>query len=566
MKNLTGNLIEFCAITKAAKSAISSATGKNDAETCLRQGWQKAFEGKKFQRLGGGDIRFSFSARNMASKELWFEVKLRQNDPKKGSGKNALPYFTYAVDAMDTEAREYASLHDFAYIAPDVYQQLKALALPEPWSFVDKDNGYEILSWYLNGTFLHLLDEGKILYGADGEGKIAAFCTGLVNRSFEDIYCVCVPNTNGKAEWRVDAFCPKGSRHAGKRLVRTFGNEMPKRATYYHNVTDVVYDGTLELVPDYDHLMHRLYRIELSSLRQLCFGSSEATEVIHRAEREKDPAKREQVLKDLTDTVMNDENLHRTIWRALSDACSLAQTRARYMFSSAIPAWNPQRGVGGKVFFCLPLSLVDVNRVDAVLVAARVEVQREGQVYAYYEGATLNSLQMAYKSARTLQRVDGMMGWIESAFPTLHRADEAGRAQERSAFSSSIAQEMTPAPVRPVVEEGAATRIAQLIPSDPVMGKYAVRPGDTIGIHRRSESPQPKIELPSIETFHYVSQKHGTFNWSGGAWSFTQHGTNGTEIFRADGSVQKLGPGSTATLFSGDELSFAGSAHMQFLA
>lgn len=565
MDTITGDLFEFCAITNAAREAVNRTTGGTDAEDLLKAGWKLAFADKSYKCMR--DImRFQMSVRDQAGEEQVLVVKLKQNDPsKKPARKNPKPYYTYGVDREDGSQRPYQRLWDFAYVSDSAYKQLMDLALPEPWSFTDRDGGHEILSWYLNGTFLHLLDEEKIRYGRDAQGKFAVFCTGLVNRNFEDIYCFCEPNSKAKAEWIVKSFCTKGSGNAGKRLVRAFGTDMPQRAVYYRTLTDVVYDGSFELVPDFEHLMLRWNRVEPSALRVLFAGSAEAAPLIDEAERESDPKKRQELLEPLKGIVDGDERLRRSLWRALSDACELAQTRARYMFSSAIPSWNPKRSKGGEVFFCLPLSLVDVDRVDAVLVARRIEVQRDGAPYCYYEGETIYSLQMAYEHARTLQRVDGLMGWIESAFPSVAAEGSITPAGGDSAFSSTIAPSMTPQLGNDDEQDDPSSRLARLAPEDPAMGTYVVRPGDVIGVARRSSDPAPDIVLPSIRTFKYVSQRHGTFTCAGGTWSYEQHDVNGTKVRHLDGSVQKLTKGSKTELASGDELSFAESAWMKFM-
>lgn len=565
MDTITGDLFEFCAITNAAREAVNRTTGGTDAEDLLKAGWKLAFADKSYKCMRD-IIRFQVSVRDQAGEEQVLVVKLKQNDPnKKPARKNPKPYYTYGVDREDGSQRPYQRLWDFAYVSDSAYKQLMDLALPEPWSFTDRDGGHEILSWYLNGTFLHLLDEEKIRYGQDAQGKFAVFCTGLVNRNFEDIYCFCEPNSKAKAEWIVKSFCTKGSGNAGKRLVRAFGTDMPQRAVYYRTLTDVVYDGSFELVPDFEHLMLRWNRVEPSALRVLFAGSAEAAPLIDEAERESDPKKRQELLEPLKGIVDGDERLRRSLWRALSDACELAQTRARYMFSSAIPSWNPKRSKGGEVFFCLPLSLVDVDRVDAVLVARRIEVQRDGAPYCYYEGETIYSLQMAYEHARTLQRVDGLMGWIESAFPSVAAEGSITPAGGDSAFSSTIAPSMTPQLGNDDEQDDPSSRLARLAPEDPAMGTYVVRPGDVIGVARRSSDPAPDIVLLSIRTFKYVSQRHGTFTCAVGTWSYEQHDVNGTKVRHLDGSVQKLAKGSKTELASGDELSFAESAWMKFM-
>lgn len=565
MDTITGNLLDFCAITKAAREEVNRATGRIDADDCLKAGWKRAFADNAYKRMRD-IVRFQMLVCNQAGKEVVLTVKLKESDPsKKPVRANPKPYFTYGVDSEDGSQRPYKSLWEFAYVSNDAYMQLMDLALPEPWSFTDREGGHEILTWYLNGTFLHLLDEDKIRYGQDDKGKFAVFCTGLVNRNFEDIYCFCEPNDNPKNDWVARSFCTKGSGNAGKRLVRAFGTDMPQRAVYYRTLTDVVYDGSFDLVPDFEHLMLRWNRVEPSALRVLFAGSLEAAPLIDEAARETDPEKRQRILEPLAGIVDGDERLRRSLWRALNDACELAQTRARYMFSSAIPSWNPRYSKGGQVFFCLPLSLVDVDRVDAVLVARRIEVQRDGAPYCYYEGETLYSLQMAYKHARTLQRVDGLLGWIESAFPQVAVEGSITPAGGDSAFSSTIAPSMTPQLAHDNGQDDPSSRLARLLPEDPAMGTYVVRPGDVIGVARRDTDPAPDIVLPLIRTFWHVSQRHGTFSCADGTWSYEQHNANGTKVRHLDGSTQKVPAGSKVELASGDELSFAESAWMKFM-
>ena len=208
---------------------------------------------------------------------------------------------------------------------------------------------------------------------------------------------------------------------------------------------------------------------------------------------------------------------------------------------------------------------IDLVRANIGFSQADITVQRDGAPYCYYEGETIYSLQMAYEHARTLQRVDGLMGWIESAFPSVAAEGSITPAGGDSAFSSTIAPSMTPQLGNDDEQDDPSSRLARLAPEDPAMGTYVVRPGDVIGVARRSSDPAPDIVLPSIRTFKYVSQRHGTFTCAGGTWSYEQHDVNGTKVRHLDGSVQKLAAGSKVELVSGDELSFAESAWMKFM-
>ena len=562
------NLADFCNITRHAQESVNAATGDSDGRSRIEQGWTKARDAHRIKTLNDG-YRFSFSTERKDGTSLWFEARLKVSN--KGGAKD---YFTYAVDLMEGEPRKYARFRDFAIIAGDdqvsPLTELARMTLPEPWSFTSPEDT-SLLRDYLNSTFLHLQDEGKIVEGRDGEGKFVAFATGLVDRTFEDIYCVCVPN-NGNADripWRVEGFCTMGSRHIGKRLREALGNRPPRRASYFSQVADIIYDGQLDLVPDYSHLMQRLNRVDSFALKSLLFTSNEALQVIQEAESEKDPGKYDTLMSKIPSIVAQDEKLSASVKEALRKACTAAQARARYMYSSALPAWNPQRHKGGKLYFCLPLCLVDDEHVDTVLVARKVEASTP-----YYEGSTLYTLQMAYRDARSIQRVDGLMGWISAAFAPI---DNEGRVGETSAFNSTIAPEMTPPPISsfehldetPIDPSGfASTRTAVLHPQDNHMAHFvtplAVRPGDTIGLKRRENEPAPIIELPTYETFGHVSHIHGRFICENEKWTYIQEGRFGSDIFRVDGTVQHLEQGGAAPVKTGDELSFAGSARFRF--
>lgn len=559
---VTDNLADFCMITRHAQQAVNVVTGKTDGTAQIERGWTKAYRAHRVQPVGPGR-RFAFAVKRSDGTEVWFEmgIKPSRTDEKK-------PFFTYAIDQLGGEPREYTGFRDFAYAEQgdrrNVYRELARSALPEPWSFTDPNN-LDLLERYINSTFLHVEDEGKIAYASDEDGKMAVFSTGLVNKSFQDIYCFCVPNDRGKP-WRVDMFCTRGSGHAGKRLQRAFGNKPPERACYFTHVTDIIYDGSLDLVPDYDHLMRRLYRININALRTLMFRSNEALLLIEKAAAKTSEQKRREALKGLEKIVEQDDALWRSMRKALADACAVAQARARYMYSSALPAWNARRSKGGRMYFCLPLCLVDPDRVDVVLVVHKVEASEP-----YYEGATLYTLQMAYADARAVQRVDGLMGWIGGAFPPV--ADDNGAPRKTSAFASTVAGEFTP----PMGDEADADRtqedapkdsavFAELIACDPDIGNFVVRPGDTVGVFRRNTSPAPAIELPEFKTFNAVSQHQGTFTYDSGIWHFAQEGRNRTQIFHIDGSTTALSAGQAAELHMGDELSFANSCHLRFKA
>lgn len=560
------NLTEFCNITRHARERVSAATGAQDGKPLIERGWSEAHDANRIQTIKAG-YRFTFSAKRKDGVIVWFEVLLKASDREGAKG-----YFTYAVNLINDAPRKFTRLQDFAVAGKggqtSPFDDLAGMALPEPWSFTDPTKT-DLLRDYLDATFLHLQDEDKIVYGSDVEGKFAAFATGLVDRTFEDIYCLCVPN-EGKVPWRIESFFTKGSRHAGKRLREALGDQLPQRASYFSQVTDIVYEGQLDLVPDYDHLMQRLGRIDLFALKSLLYTSDEALRIIQEAEGEENPGKRDALMSKISPIVAQDGELSATVKKALKNACAVAQARARYMYSSALPAWNPQRHKGGQLYFCLPLCLVDEEHVDTVLVAKKVDAARP-----YYEGSTLYTLQMAYRNARSIQRVDGLMGWMGAAFTPKDRGETRA---ESSAFESTIAPDLTPRPHLATDDPGAtpvnpshidSSLMAVLHPQDSHMAKFvtplAVHPGDTIGLMRKKGEPAPAIAVPRYGTFRSVSHIHGRFDHKNGEWVYSQEGQFGSDIFRIDGTSQHLERGDAARIRTGDELSLAGSLRLRFV-
>ena len=584
MSNIPANALAadfsaFCSLTDRAKNEIRQLSGATNVLAGLQAGWKTAYKNKQY-RNRGKEVYFCVSFASPAGAVTWFEIRMKPSDPKKA--KDGKAFYIYAADKMEGKPREYNSFRDFAFVEQskgpnerNLYRDLANTALAEPWSFT-KEDGTDLLERYLDATFLRVLDEDKISYGEDVEGELATFCTGLVNKRFEDIYCVCVKNSRGNLPWRVDAFCTRGSSHAGKRLQKIFGTKLPARANYFSSKTDAIYDSSLPLVPDYEHLMLRLGRIAIPTLRELFAEDDEALDLIRKAEHIGTVTERDMFLTREFGKIKLSDSRYYAISQRLESAVKVAQARVRYMYSNALPAWNPKRYVGGQAYFCLPLCLLDENHTDTVLIA----VLQSNSAEPYYEGATLYTLNMAYRDARAVQRTDGLTGWIGGAFAS--QDSDEDKAPKPSDFASNVAPQLTPPPVpipvpAPVPAEPVRTKAAMLRavpdPTDPNFScALEVHNGDEIGIARRSGEKLPEILLPThtdklYQTFFNVSQHHGVFSLNNGIWSYEQRGSWPTDIFHADGTRITLSAKGQSTAFaSGDEFSFAGSMRLKFEA
>lgn len=554
MERLGDNLSSFCKITYIVRKDVSDLIGEGDAEQFLREGWKQSFADKSYH-LKGSTIIFPIPLPRTGEESAWVEIVLKKSD-KEGE---KLPYWTCGANRHEGIIREYDNLENFAFVRWELYDELEEMALDEPWSFSGEGN--ELLKFYLNGTFLRLLDEGKVSYSSDSEGDMCVWCTGLVDAHYDDIYCFCTPNDRpgARQDWVVRSFCTAGSTHFGQRLRRAFGTEPPLRANYFGRISEIVYDGNLDLVVDYGHVMQRIHRIATPALRALLSSSQEAMEVISRAEPLGAQAK-EATLKELNAIVEKDTALRRSLHDAIALASERARARTRYMYSSALPSWNP-RG-GGSVAFCLPLCLVVEERVDTVLIASLASDAKE----PFYEGKTLFDIQMAYKNARVVQRTDGMTGWVSSAF---------GTPADNGIISSAFAltpMSQTPALAKaprlgstPVSSGLTASPRPRLTPAVTELPTLMVCDGDTIGLLRRQVGDIPRIQLPAREGFEGVSQIQGKFSREGDGWMYTHEGSNWTEIIKADGERVVLEErGASAELAYGDKLSFTGSPSYSF--
>ena len=134
------------------------------------------------------------------------------------------------------------NLFDFTYCG-NYNRQIQNLARisPEKWSFGQSgDNG--ILKGYLENTFRRLYEEGKVRE----EKEYALFHTGLFNQYYQPIYAYFVPNVvPDRQKWYLEGFYTDYS------LLKIKITDLPPRASYVENPSDLVFDTKLPVVPQY---------------------------------------------------------------------------------------------------------------------------------------------------------------------------------------------------------------------------------------------------------------------------------------------------------------------------
>lgn len=237
------------------------------------------------------------------------------------------------------------------------YKKLASLAREEDWSyhrseFVNQypNQGYPILTNYLNYTFLRLQEESKIRFSAD-EDK-ACFNTGLQTPRGKDIYATFFKNRfaeeREQPDWILYAFVDSYSTK-----LEPF-TPLPDIASYIHEVNDLVFNTDYEIEANLEHFLTQ--------------NESRLPEVLQGNIR-------------MAENVINGE-------------LQSLRERIRRNYKLAIPHWYD-----GKIQLLLPLVLTnDEGLADLALVVERDDVRK------IYRGKTILTMDMAYVDARLITK------------------------------------------------------------------------------------------------------------------------------------------------------------------
>lgn len=245
-------------------------------------------------------------------------------------------------------------LFDFTYCG-NYNRQIENLArmAPERWSFGEgQDKG--ILKGYLEHTFHRLYEEGKVFENKN----YAIFNTGLFNRYYQPIYAFFVPNLVPERQaWYLDGF------YTEYHLLREEITQLPENASYVENPSDLVFDSSLPIIPQYEHI----------------FGEEENARRLPREVRES------------------------SMRVQLFDG-ALKQTRRMLEadYKTAIPQYYNH-----SIQLLIPICLQHPGKADLALACMKTA---DGSKYL---GRTCLTLKMAYHNARLLARLDS--GWLAPA-------------------------------------------------------------------------------------------------------------------------------------------------------
>lgn len=296
-------------------------------------------------------------------------------------------------------------LFDFAYFGPnfeeEVLASLAKLALPERWHYSNEKEGqYSILDHYLKYTYLRLKVEKKIREQNEEktEGQMesyALFNTGLVDKDYNDIYALFIPNRNkGQQRWFFKSFCTKNDKYLTWLVPSA---EWPGRANFFDNPAQLIFEyDTKQEKPkdvtriDWNHILYdHLERLPKEFILGCIDDEKEKTynEILYSNSKERKYF--------FEETSLGSKTKEKLITQG-NKAVEEALVKVAWNYKTAIPIWYPKKNI---IALLLPLCLQDKNSPpDVALVLEKCHPSRN------YGGNTILTLDMAYADARLIAR------------------------------------------------------------------------------------------------------------------------------------------------------------------
>ena len=269
-------------------------------------------------------------------------------------------------------------------------ETLKNMALSERWTYSVEDEDYPnpILAKYLKWTFVKLKRENKILYSND----YAAFNTGLVDKFYKPIYAVFDKNKFNKQPWHFIDFCVAGSSTVAARKLTDNFSRLPERASYIQNYDDVIYDTSLPVDVNWEHIiLENIDRMPAELLRQVCLGSFDVLDPSQLNECDKP-----HYYEELRNVLEANPMRLSIISSMMSMAVETAKHRVEWNYKTAIPVYYP---TDDSVHLILPLAL-NINEPDEISIALVMTKTLSGR----YRAVTIFTLDMAYSNARLVTK------------------------------------------------------------------------------------------------------------------------------------------------------------------
>lgn len=293
-------------------------------------------------------------------------------------------------------------------------QELSELALPENWDYSnDESRSKRILSNYLRYSFYKAYLDGDV-YEENGWG---IFNTGLVDRSYDPIYCLLEPNNNANdafaRKWTISYFACRGKGDNGKDLNRRI-SRYPNPPRYFkpEEAYKLYFDTTKELYCDYEHILEdNMYRLPEEFI-QYTLSYDETLKQMY-----EDDAPFEKI----RTYIMNNARLARDLEDGLKRAVDTAVKYASWNYKTAVPVYYPRNN---SISLLLPLNLVgDKPAADAALV---IEKLPNGN----YQGQTIFTMAMAYQDARQVARPNSDWLQIDAVSEDAEKDEDAGEEEQ----------------------------------------------------------------------------------------------------------------------------------------
>lgn len=278
--------------------------------------------------------------------------------------------------------------------------ELSEMALgDEDWDYQrgGRSDKYILRQYLLFGFYKSWLDNLVVI-----ENEEALFNTGLVDSSYDEIYCYLKKNTNKndfyERPWEFACFAARGKGANGKKINHSFA-DFPSAPSYVdvNRISDLFFDPEKELYCDYEHIIQdNLKRLPATFLKsKLCYDS-EMERAISAFERSKSSADWARITRLVNEKSERGERFRRDLQNGLKDAVDTAKKYCKWNYKTAIPIYYPRNN---GISLLLPLKL-QTNPNSLVDVALVVECLQNGN----YQGQTILTLEMAYQDARQICR------------------------------------------------------------------------------------------------------------------------------------------------------------------
>lgn len=388
---------------------LNTMTGQHkpviEWEIAVQGAFNAAQQDGKLGVYTAGDPAISFfplQQRDLANEPIWLEME-QNNNPALGQpwfGLMAVSENALLEQILDRNCYHLGNMiFKNAGMANSFLQQLAEMAMEETWtSSVENSAPYGILRSYMTHTLYRLLDEDR--QAAPGvppkvdkvNGRIF-FNTGLLNRLFRQIL---IAGDYKQLKVEIPGY--------GMHAFDMMDNVMP----YSENDREIasVYDGEVYKIPkiacfftDYQEVVFNAhYAIRLNDLHIFEDGVERRRLLKYDAE-----------FQSCKSNLAAKEALLARVARDFDSAILRAKLMAERNYKLAVPQFWRETG---EIQFLLPIYLGELEEADKPQCALALSLDTTGRI-AYYRGATILTLDMAYNNARLIAKPD--IFWLNSS-------------------------------------------------------------------------------------------------------------------------------------------------------